>query len=95
MIRHMVLFRVAQGTPKDDLQTACDRLEALVGVVPGLRSLKAGADLGIEGNFAMGLVAELDDRDALRVFSEHDAHMAVASDILKFREDIAILDVEV
>lgn len=95
MILHMVLFRVAEGTPKDDLLTACDRLEALVGIVPGLRSLKAGTDVGIEGNFDMGLIAEFDDRDALRVFSEHDAHMGVATDILKFREDIAILDIEV
>ena len=65
MIRHIVLFRVIEGTPIERMQAAANRLEALVGVIPGLRSLKAGIDIGIEGNFDFGLVAELEDRAAL------------------------------
>ncbi|MFP3579337.1 Dabb family protein [Arthrobacter sp. SIMBA_036] len=97
MIRHIVLFRVIEGTPTERLQEAVGRLEALVGVIPGLRSLKAGIDIGIEGNFAFGLVAELEDRAALEVFSADPTHMEVAMFILEFRRntDIAILDVEI
>ena len=97
MIRHIVLFRVIEGTPTERLQEAVDRLEALVGVIPGLRSLKAGIDIGIEGNFDFGLVAELDDRAALEVFSADPTHMEVAMFILQFRRntDIAILDLEI
>ncbi|MDT0168385.1 Dabb family protein [Pseudarthrobacter sp. BRE9] len=97
MIRHIVLFRVIEGTPAARVQEAIDRLEALVGVIPGLRSLKAGIDIGIEGNFDFGLVAELDDRAALEVFSDDPTHMEVAMFILEFRKntDIAILDLEI
>lgn len=97
MIRHIVLFRVIEGTPAERVQEAIDRLEALVGVIPGLRSLKAGIDIGIEGNFDFGLVAELDDRAALEVFSADPTHMEVATFILEFRRntDIAILDLEI
>ena len=96
MIRHIVLFRVIEGTPTERLQEAVDRLEALVGVIPGLRSLKAGIDIGIDGNFDFGLIAELDDRAALEVFSKDAIHMDVAMYILDFRRDtdIAILDLE-
>lgn len=92
MIRHIVLFRVAENTPKERLQKAIDRLQKLVDVIPGLRSLNAGIEIGIEGNFDFGLVAELDDRTALETFSTDATHMEIAMDILEFRTDIAILD---
>jgi len=95
MIQHVVLFRTLEGTPKEHIQQACGRLEALVGVIPGLRSMNAGIDIGIEGNFDFGLLAMLDDRKALDVFSTHPAHMEVAYFILDFRKDTAIFDVEV
>lgn len=95
MIRHIVLFRVNDGTPKERLQEACDRLKALAGTTPGLRSLEAGCDIGIAGNFDFGLVAEFDDRTALDQFSNDAAHLDVAYWILEFRKDIAILDFEI
>lgn len=94
MIKHVVLFRVGEGTPEERIHEAVDRLEALVGSIPGLRSLQAGTDVGIDGNFDFGLVAELDDRNALEAFSTDAAHMEVAMFILEFRTDIAILDLE-
>ena len=97
MIRHIVLFRVLDGTPAERVQEAIDRLEALVGVIPGLRSLEAGTDIGVDGNYNFGLVAELEDRTALEVFSAHPTHMEVAQFILEFCKttDIAILDLEI
>jgi len=97
MIRHIVLFRVNDGTGSERIQAASDDLEALVGIIPGLRSLEAGADIGIESNFDFGLVAELDDRAALDAFSTDPRHLDVAMAILKFRQpaDIAILDLEI
>jgi Stress responsive A/B Barrel Domain len=97
MIRHIVLFRVNEGTPTERVQEAIERLEALVDVIPGLHSLKAGIDIGIEGNYNFGLVAELEDRAALEVFSKDPTHMEVAMFILEFRQptDIAILDLEI
>jgi len=96
MIRHIVLFRVHEGTTQEQMQEAIDRLEGLVGTIPGLVSLEGGIDIGADGNHDFGLVAELEDQAALDAFSVHDAHMEIAMDILKFRnrEDIVILDIQ-
>jgi len=96
MIRHIVLFRVYEGTTREQMQEAIDRLEGLVGTIPGLVSLEGGIDIGTDGNHDFGLVAELEDQAALDAFSVHDAHMEIAMDILKFRnrEDIVILDIQ-
>ncbi|MBF4567205.1 Dabb family protein [Plantibacter sp. VKM Ac-2880] len=97
MIKHIVLFRVTEGTPQDRIEDAIQRLEALVGVIPGLRSLDAGIDIGVAGNMSFGLVAELDDRESLDAFSTDPRHMEVALSILELRSeaDIAVLDLEV
>jgi hypothetical protein len=92
MIKHFVLFGVVGSTPQEKMQEACNRLEALVGVVPRLVSLKAGIDIGVEGNFDFGLVAEFNDRDGLNTFSTDPDHLKVAEFIAEFRSDIAILD---
>jgi len=92
MIKHFVLFCAFDSTPQDKIQEACNRLEALVGVVPGLVSLKAGIDIGVEGNFDFGLMAEFNDRDGLNTFSIDPDHLKVAEFIGEFRSDIAILD---
>ncbi|WP_317229324.1 Dabb family protein [Clavibacter sp. MX14-G9D] len=96
MIRHIVLFRTHENTSREQMQGAIDRLEGLVGVIPGLISLEGGIDIGADGNHDFGLVAELEDQAALDAFSTHDAHMKIAMDILKFRnpEDIVILDIQ-
>lgn len=99
MIRHIVLFHVHEGTSRARIQDAIDRLEALVGVVPGLVSLEAGIDIGVAGgtvNADFGLVAELEDSAALETFSNDSTHLEVAMDILRFRdpEDLVILDIE-
>jgi len=96
MIRHIVLFRVHDGTTQEQMQDAITRLEGLVGTIPGLVSLEGGVDIGADGNHDFGLVAELEDQTALDAFSADDAHMEIAMDILKFRnpEDIVILDIQ-
>jgi hypothetical protein len=95
MIQHIVLFGITEETPTKDLIKARDQLQALVGKIPGLVSLKAETDMGIEGNCRLGLVAHLKDRPALDVFSKDPDHLAVAGYISRFRTSIAIIDYEV
>jgi hypothetical protein len=98
MIKHIVLFRVFEGTPPHRMKEAIGRLEALVDVSPGLQSLQGGLDIGgvSDYNYDFGFVAELDDRAALEAFAADPAHMEIAMDILTFRKenDIVVLDVE-
>lgn len=75
MVTHIVLWNL-----KDNSQKALQggemkrRLEALVGVVPGLVSAKVG--LGFQG-FDVCLVCTLESREALETYQNHPAHLAV------------------
>ncbi|MGI6878700.1 Dabb family protein [Microbacterium sp. gxy059] len=94
MIRHIVLFQAADGTPQTTLDEAARRLEALVGVVPGLRSMSAGANgLDLEGNYDLALVADLDDAEALAGYAVHPAHVEVAELIGTFKTGRAAVDI--
>lgn len=79
MIRHVVMFTL---TAADEAGRATavsgmrERLTALVGVVPGLRSMSLGPDLGlVEGHRDVVLVSEHDDNEALEGYQAHPAHL--------------------
>ncbi|MGZ4431455.1 MAG: Dabb family protein [Gaiellales bacterium] len=53
----------------------------LPGLIPELRRYAFGPDAGLrEGNADFAVVAEVDDEDAWRRYSEHPAHQRVLSD---------------
>jgi hypothetical protein len=83
MIRHIVMFTL---TAPDAAQRAAhgqemrQRLEALVGVVPGLRSMSLNADLGlIDSHRHLVLISEHDNNAALEGYQAHPAHKEVAA----------------
>ena len=81
MIRHIVLFTM-KGDDDAERAVSSERLRAalepLVGVVPGLRSLRVDADTsGIEGHWHTALVSEHDSWEALAEYQAHPAHVAV------------------
>jgi hypothetical protein len=77
VITHIVMFKL------DDPGVAAEaatRLEALVGAVPTLRSMVAGADVvRSERSYDLGLVATFDDRAGLDAYVEHPVHREVAA----------------
>ena len=74
MVTHIVLWNLKDKTQKAQQGGEMKRrLEALVGVVPGLSSAQVG--LGFNG-FDVGLVCTLDSREALDAY-QCPAHMAV------------------
>ena len=98
MIRHIALFKL---TP-DDADTRAanidgmrERLQALVGVIPGLRSMTVEPDLALTaGNWELGLISEHDDRAAFDVYQAHPDHAAasVLNDV--FITDRIVVDIE-
>jgi len=82
MIRHIALFKL---TP-DDAETRAanldgmrERLVALIGVIPGLRSMSVEPDLGDDpGNWEVALVSEHDDRAAFETYQAHPEHTAAS-----------------
>ncbi|MGY6498907.1 MAG: Dabb family protein [Microcella sp.] len=98
MIRHVVFFRLASSEAERaaDIRRFAAPLEALVGVIPGLRSLTVGADIGLlEANWHAVLISEHDDREALAVYANHPAHIEAATIVRSLMIDRATVDYEV
>lgn len=84
MIRHVVVYSFVPELPPDRRAAIVAALEGLVGVIPGLLSMQAGADLGLaDGNGHFALVADLADAEAWRGYQEHPAHQQVADTMIR------------
>ena len=98
-IRHIVLFTLAatdEATRDEQFAEAKSRLEALVGVVPGLIDLKVSRNVAYEGsNSDLALEAHFPDVAALEAYQVHPAHVEVASFIGTIRSGRAAIDFEV
>lgn len=99
MIRHIVMFTVAdEARPRKDelIAEAATRLEALVGVVPGLRTMAVRTDVLGGANHDFAVDAEFDDLESVRGYGPHPAHAEVAEFIGTFRTDArAAIDFEI
>ena len=75
MVTHIVLWNLKDKSQKAQQGGEMKRrLEALVGVVPGL--LRAEVGVGFNG-YDVALYTELEDRAALAVYGDHPAHCKV------------------
>ncbi len=75
MVKHIVMWNLKQEV--DSAIAAAqmkEKLEALVGIVPGLIFAQVGR--GFNG-FDLALVSEFESREALAVYQEHPAHCKV------------------
>ena len=99
MIRHVAAFQLADTDPAVRTAQATEagrRLEALVGVVPSLRAMSAGANaLDLPGNWDLVLVADFDGAAGLDAYQVHPAHEEVAAFIGGIRSDRVAVDIEV
>lgn len=76
-VRHIVAWSLAAEDAATRAEHAAElvrRLRALVGVVPAIRSLSTGVDVGIAGNADVALIVDVDDLDALEAYQQHPAH---------------------
>lgn len=98
MIRHIVFFKFTADDAEQraaNLDGMRDRLVALVGVIPGLRSMSVEPDLGDDpGNWEVVLVSEHDDRAAYESYQAHPAHTAASVINNAFITDRIAVDVE-
>jgi hypothetical protein len=100
MIKHIVLWRLkesALGNPKgENARLMKEKLEALVGQVPGLSRCEVGIDFGrTDQSFDVALYSEFASREALAGYQDHPAHKAVVSFIREVREDRWVVDYEI
>lgn len=97
-IRHIVMWTLAgdDDAAKDEAGAEIGaRLEGLVGVVPGIQSLRVSRNAAFaDVNYDIVLVSVHDDVAALKAYQVHPAHSEVAAYIRSVVEQRASIDIE-
>lgn len=76
MFTHVALQTLSDGANR---RAVAQGLTALVGVVPGLRSVTVLEDLGLsDANASLLFIAEFGSEEQWQAYRKHPAHMAVA-----------------
>ncbi|WP_067967305.1 Dabb family protein [Nocardiopsis trehalosi] len=89
-LRHIALFRWADGTTPAQVAEVEAALAPLPARVPGLRAYAFGPDLGIgPGTYDFAVVADLDDADGFAAYRDHPDHQAALAVILPLLADRA------
>ena len=100
MIRHIVVWKLkpsAEGrTASENAAEIKSRLETLKGLVPGLLKLEVGIDFSrTPASADVALYSEFADREALRAYTVHPEHVAVAEFTVPLRVGRTICDYEI
>lgn len=100
MIKHIVAWRFKDealgATRAENLTRAKAALESLREVVPSVRDLEVGLDVGLDHDaWDIVIYAEFDDSEGLRAYQVHPEHVKVARLIGEMRESRAAVDYEV
>lgn len=96
MLKHIVMWRFVEGaggkSRVEHAQYMKEHLEALVGVVPEIRSMEVGVNNNPSSSaYDVVLVSLFDDKDALDRYKVHPAHKAVAAyckEVCELRADV-------
>jgi hypothetical protein len=95
MVRHIFLWKVAQGA---DPQEVIRILNELPGKVPGIRTWTLGKHQGAPGAsgdlWDYGLVTDFDSFEALQQYSDHPFHLQVVEKLLPMFAARAVCDFE-
>ncbi|NLG25821.1 MAG: Dabb family protein [Clostridiales bacterium] len=92
MLRHIVLFKIRPEF-RADIPALVKGFYEMVGQVPGMVSLEAGADvLGSDRSCDVALVVTFTDRAALDAYQDHPAHLPVKKRMHQVRESSVACD---
>ena len=98
-VRHVVAWRLAATDEAERAAHANEivsRLSALVGVVPSILSLTAGAEaLYVGTNWDVVLIADFADQDGLEAYQVHPAHKEAGTFIRSVVADRVAVDIHV
>ena len=78
MLRHLVLFDLAEDADDDAVDAAVTALQALTDEIEEVHELHVGRDAGLaDGNAGLALLVVVQDAAAWRAYQEHPAHQRV------------------
>jgi len=93
MVKHIVMWKLKN---KADSEIIRDKLNDLMGKIPGLLKVEVGIDMGdTDSDFHMVLLAELESKEALEAYRIHPAHLAVIPLVQTAAIDRAVVDYEI
>ncbi len=94
MIEHVVLFRVAEGTPAEQTEAMMRGLKSLKTEIPEVVSLSCGPNISDRGDgFTHGLVVRFESPEALDAYLEHTRHQQLVQEVvLPIAERIVVCD---
>lgn len=100
MLKHIVMWRFVDGAEgKSRLEHARwmkEHLEALVGIVPQIRSMEVGVNCATGVNsYDAVLISVFDNKEAMEAYKVHPAHVAVSDYCKKVRESRVDVDFEI
>ena len=98
MVEHIVFWNLkeeaAGGNKAQNGQIIKEKLEALVGIVPGLLKAQVGVNFNPKG-YDLCLYSELTSKEALDGYQTHPAHLAVKEFVHQVICDRVVVDFEV
>jgi len=94
MITHMVFWKLQEENKAENAQRIKQRLEALVGVVPGLLEMRVGTNLIDGGEYDLALCSRFADMAALHGYETHPEHLKVRAFVQQVRVGRAAVDFE-
>ena len=96
MVKHIVLFNFKDGTSQADVDATLAALNALPGEIPWARDWSLGKNFSErEKTYTHALCCHFADRDELKGYLEHPAHVRVLREkIAPFWGQAAIMDYE-
>lgn len=92
MLTHIVLFRLKDRSP-DNVTRTRDRMAAIAGQIPQLRSIHVGVNVVNSPNaYDIALVETFDSPEALKAYQSHPVHLELLRDIMSGFESFASVD---
>lgn len=78
MVTHIVFWKLKEENKEENAALIKEKLESLVGVVPGLLKAEVGRNL-LQGDYDICLVSQFTNRDALEAYRVNPDHQKAAA----------------
>jgi hypothetical protein len=96
MVDHLVFFAIGDEASQEEVADLLSSIRALRDDVPSTVDLSVGEDFtGRSGGYTHGIFARFEDRDGLREYMEHPAHLAVVEKLEATTTGRIVVDYEV
>ena len=93
MVKHIVMFDFKDENKKENLLKAKVMLEALLESVPTLKSMEVGINFAQEDRaMDLSLYSEFEDKEALKLYANHPAHLEVVAFIKSVASASKVVD---